>query len=82
MNKDDIDFPALSAHAQDGRRRGKVSVIANLATPPTHHRSYRPPLATHMLPLRFKIPGKPCFFADLISVQISRLVSLLILSEG
>lgn len=34
MNKDDIDFPALSARVQDGRR-GKVSVITYLATPPT-----------------------------------------------
>lgn len=33
MNKDDIDFPALLAHVQDGRR-GKASAIANLATPP------------------------------------------------
>lgn len=31
MNKDGIGFPALSAHVQDGRR-GKVSVIENLAT--------------------------------------------------
>lgn len=41
MNKDDIDFPALSAHVQDGRR-GKVSVIANLATPPTIYPSGHP----------------------------------------
>ncbi|KAM7373420.1 hypothetical protein PAMP_008271 [Pampus punctatissimus] len=41
---DDIDFPALSAHVQDGRR-GKVSVIVNLATTPTTD-SYRLPLAT------------------------------------
>ncbi|KAG7225433.1 hypothetical protein INR49_027427 [Caranx melampygus] len=34
MNKDDIDFPALSAHVQDGRR-GKVSMIAKPGNP-TH----------------------------------------------
>lgn len=38
MNKDDIDFPALSAHVQDGRRWK----VANIATPPTINPSGRP----------------------------------------
>ncbi|KAK9526628.1 hypothetical protein VZT92_015313 [Zoarces viviparus] len=42
MNTDDVDFPALSAHVQDGRR-GKVSAIAKPGNPAPHE-SYRLPL--------------------------------------
>ena len=83
-----LTFPALSAHVQDGRR-GKVSAIAKKKKKkkkpgnPTHRYPTGPPQSAsgHNTGLTtnscFYSPGKPCCLVDLISVQISTLVSLL-----
>lgn len=75
-NKDDVDFPALTARVQDGRR-GKVSVITYLAAPPAVKPTGRQ-MAT--LPRRHQ-DGRPdslsrplVLLVDLSSVPISALM--------
>lgn len=58
MNKDDIDFPALSARVQDGRR-GKASVFT---TPPTAEQQRSHSCIRTYPGLSTPPPQEPCFF--------------------